>query len=126
MRNLGYKIREFKGKDHYYAIAFGLHDCKKCRTEYKKIVGGIVCLSGRDTSYDTYRTPIVILHSGYDLTLEEKKQKAKRNLVLLQKELEDLKNADEEIKKEQQPYLLYQIGKSYFFDGRLCKRLRLF
>lgn len=114
MRNLGYRIREFKGKDHYYAKAFGLHDCKKCRTEYKKIVGGIVCLSGRDTSYDTYRTPIVILHSGYDLTLEEKKQKAKRNLVLLQKELEDLKNADEEIKKEQQPYLLYQIGKSYF------------
>ena len=65
-------------------------------------------------AYDTYRTSIVISHSGYDLTPEEKKQKAMRNLTLLKKELADLEQADDAVKKEQQPYVLYQIGKSYF------------
>ena len=76
--------------------------------------------------YETYLTGIMITHSGYDLTPEQKKAKARRNITLLQKELEmllreeehtDAKTAREETGGERQkqlPYLYYQLGKSFF------------
>ncbi len=79
--------------------------------------------------YETYLTAITITHSGYDLTPEQKKAKAKRNITLLQKELEMLlceerhsatKIAQEETGDERQkqlPYLYYQLGKSFFMMG---------
>ena len=52
-------------------------------------------------AYDTYQAPVVILHTGYDLTDEERKKKTERNIALLKREPED-------------PYILYQLGKSYY------------
>lgn len=39
--------------------------------------------------YETYQAPVVILHSGYDLTDEERKKKTQRNIALLERELEE-------------------------------------
>lgn len=64
-----------------------------------------------DGEYKTYRAPVVIEHTGYDLTKEERRKKADRNIALLKRELEQLKVEDEQ---EQAPYLLYQLGKSYY------------
>lgn len=76
--------------------------------------------------YETYLTELTITHSGYDLSPEQKKEKAKRNIKLLQKELDVLEQekmsanretaedaaADE--RQKQLPYLYYQLGKSFF------------
>ncbi len=51
-----------------------------------------------------YNAPITILHVGYDGSEEEMEEKSKRNILLLQKELE-IKGAD--------PYIYYQLGQSY-------------
>ena len=40
--------------------------------------------------YETYQAPVVILHTGYDLPENERKQKAERNIKLLQQELQRL------------------------------------
>ena len=77
------------------------------------------------STYDTYRTPVVIGHTGYDLPEEARKKKAQRNLKLLQVELDRLlqekgvSSVEEDIEQskgmgEQIPYILYQIGKSYY------------
>lgn len=67
--------------------------------------------------YDAYRAPVVIVHTGYDLSEADRKKKAERNITLLQQELELLEQeAEEENSKatEQIPYILYQLGKSYY------------
>lgn len=61
--------------------------------------------------YETYLTDVVILHSGYDLPKEKRKQKAERNIHLLLKELAELKENDVQV-----PYLLYQLGKGYYMS----------
>ncbi len=80
------------------------------------------------TEYGTYRTPVVIGHTGYDLSEEERKKKTRRNIALLEQELarlleengvscvwEDLEKCGNEGKRgEQIPYILYQLGKSYY------------
>lgn len=66
----------------------------------------VTTLAG-DGSYDTfYNAPIYITHVGYSGGKDLRKTKALRNLSLLFKELEQTPN---------DPYILYQIGKSYFF-----------
>ncbi len=70
----------------------------------------IVTISGEPRA--TYQTPVVIGHTGYDLSEEDAKRKAERNINMLLKELEVL-----QAQKEQEgdiPYVLYQLGKSYF------------
>lgn len=57
----------------------------------------------------TYRTGIQIDHSGYLLSAEEKQKKAQRNIRLLKKMLTD---------GGEEPYLLYQLGKSYYMAGQ--------
>lgn len=69
----------------------------------------IVSLDGSD--YKTYQTNAAFLHVGYDLPLEERRKKAKRNICLLERELEDLDKDD-----GQRPYIFYQLGKSYFMS----------
>lgn len=93
--------------------------------------------------YDTFEAPVTIIHTGYDLTEKEKKAKAKRNISLLEKELDRLiklfcKNNGLNIceidgielvnhifendsalslilqKDEYLPYILYQLGKGYY------------
>lgn len=93
-----------------------------------------------EKEYLTYKAPVVIGHTGYDLPQAERKKKALRNIHLLEQELKSLgwdanAHADEleqnikhsksqkimptqniaDLKKmEQIPYLLYQLGKSYY------------
>lgn len=54
-----------------------------------------------------YDIPVYLKHRGYDGDLETRRKKAERNINLLLKELED--NGDD-------PYILYQLGKSYYMQ----------
>jgi hypothetical protein len=70
-------------------------------------------------AYETYQAPVVIRHVGYDLSPEKKKEKAMRNISLLEQERERLKKmsadgAQTDIVNERMPYVLYQLGKSYY------------
>lgn len=61
--------------------------------------------------YETYVTPLVIGHTGYDLPEDLRREKAFRNIHLLKEELQFL----EETKNEEKlPYILYQLGKGYY------------
>lgn len=54
----------------------------------------------------SYDIPITVDHVGYHVSKEQAQEKTKRNLQLLFKELE---------KEPQNPYFLFQVGKSYQF-----------
>lgn len=71
------------------------------------------------SEYDTYKAGVEILHSGYDLPEEKKKEKAARNIALLEKEVERLNASQtgENERLEQLPYMLYQLGKSYYMTA---------
>ena len=55
--------------------------------------------------YAMYRTGLKLFHDGYDLSPDELKKKAERNIALLLKETEE---------EPRDPYLYYQLGKSYY------------
>ena len=92
----------------------------------------VMPLHGTEQSYETYETPVVILH---DLPEQQKKEKAKRNIRLLEQELKQLgwdgnagakdggakagtAGTDADARGSGQiPYLLYQLGKSYYMMG---------
>lgn len=57
-----------------------------------------------NTSYERYKLPLTVNHTGYLLTKEAAKEKIKRNRELLIIELRS---------KPNDPYLLYQIGQCY-------------
>lgn len=67
--------------------------------------------------YETYEVPIQIYHDGYAGTAEEKAKKAKRNIELLEKELEE---------KGPDPYLYYQLGSGYYMAGEYEKAVTCF
>ena len=72
--------------------------------QYKgKVHEQIVAIDRKD--YEGYMTSIVIKHSGYLLTEEQRLQKSERNIHLLLKELEE---------QGEDSYVLYQLGKSYY------------
>lgn len=54
---------------------------------------------------NTYIAPVTIRHTGYDGSPEALKEKAMRNISLLLEELNT---------NEKNPYILYQLGKSYY------------
>lgn len=54
-----------------------------------------------------YDIPLHLYHRGYDGDLETRRKKTERNISLLLKELED---------KGDDPYILYQLGKSYYMQ----------
>lgn len=56
---------------------------------------------------NSYHIPLTVRHSGYQGDLEVRKKKTSRNINLLNKALEF--NQDD-------PYLLYQLGKSYYME----------
>ncbi len=86
----------------------------------------VAALDGQ--KYETYHAPVVILHSGYDLTEDERKAKAERNSTLLLQELEQLRcEADRNPRNvEQIPYIIYQLGKSYYMAGDYAKACEYF
>lgn len=83
----------------------------------------IVAREGNE-NYETYQTPVVIEHTGYDLTLEERKEKANRNFTLLIQELKRLEK--EESESKQIPYILYQLGKSCYMAEKYAKACEYF
>lgn len=58
--------------------------------------------------YSTYNIPITMEHFGYEEDEIKRKGKTKRNIELLESELES---------KGNDPYILYQLGKSYYMDN---------
>lgn len=66
----------------------------------------VTSLKGDGSYNEIFEAPIHITHIGYSGGKDLRRTKALRNLSLLLKELE---------KSPDDPYLLYQIGKSYFF-----------
>ncbi len=69
-----------------------------------KIHEQIVALN--DEKYETYVAPVHVDHSGYDGNMHERFKKAERNIGLLKKVLEE---------EGDDPYILYQLGKGYYF-----------
>lgn len=80
-------------------------------------------------AYRMYETPIEIGHTGYDLPEKERREKAKRNISLLELEIKrkleergrtsveedaQIQLADQNKEEGPIPYLLYQLGKSYY------------
>lgn len=59
------------------------------------------------SEYNLIDVPITIGHSGYAGTVSENKEKAQRNIRLLQLDLEEF---------GKDPYVLYQLGKSYYLQ----------
>ena len=66
--------------------------------------------------YSTYIAPVIIGHSGYLLSEEERVKKAERNIRLLEQELSQ--NTD--------PYILSQLGKSYYLIRNYEMAIRYF
>lgn len=62
---------------------------------------------GLDKMGGTYHIPLTVLHSGYEGDIETRKRKTQRNIALLK--LAHEQNPDD-------PYLLYQLGKSYYME----------
>ena len=60
-----------------------------------------------EEAYETYNLPIVINHSGYQNAEIIKKNKTERNIKLLKEELSVV---------GEDPYIFYQLGKSYYMD----------
>lgn len=79
----------------------------KKRFYYKGRIHEQVVPVGKESGYETWLTPIRIRHDGYMGTTEQKLEKAKRNIRLLERELDT----------KEDPYLLYQLGKSYCMAG---------
>ena len=65
----------------------------------------IVSIDG--SKYETYNLPIKFSHSGYSNEEIDRKDKSKRNIEMLLLELKENSN---------DPYLLYQLGKSYYME----------
>ena len=57
------------------------------------------------STIDYYNIPLIVYHSGYEGDLDAKKKKTDRNVELLKVALE---------KNPEEPYIIYQIGKSYY------------
>jgi glycosyltransferase involved in cell wall biosynthesis len=66
--------------------------------------------------YHTYKTPVVINHTGYDLTPAEKLRKSQRNMSLLNQEYQRLQQ-EHDAKVDELAYVLYQMGKSSYLAG---------
>lgn len=87
------------------------------------LIGADAETGGQD--HRTYRTGVVVRHDGYCGSGDELRAKVERNIALLERELEE---------KKEDPYLCYQLGKSYFvakdytaavgaFERSLCQDL---
>ncbi len=60
-----------------------------------------------DLDNRTFNIPITVMHTGYEGDLINRKKKTQRNIALLEKAL---------VQTPKDPYLLYQLGKSYYME----------
>lgn len=74
--------------------------------EYKGIIHEQPAPIGDMATY-YYHIPVEVDHRGYDGDLETRKKKTDRNITILMKQLE---------KEGNDPYVLYQLGKSYYMQ----------
>ena len=72
----------------------------------------LVKISDGSMDNEAVKTGITILHDGYAGTKEEIEEKAERNILLLNRLLTE---------EGENPYILYQIGKSYYMYGEYKK-----
>ncbi len=75
----------------------------------------IVRKDGED--YSTYIVPVVLEHTGYDGDVTFIKEKTSRNIRLLLLDLEEIGD---------DPYVLYQLGKSYYMQADYLKACQFF
>ena len=68
-------------------------------------------------NYNVYDTDLYFIHDGYIGTPEERQTKAERNIIILQKEFEV---------SPDDPYIQYQLGKSYYMIKDYPKALSFF
>jgi len=80
-----------------------------------KIHEQVIALDGKD--YMTYVAPVYVDHIGYDGSIEDRKEKANRNIKMLLEVLEE--DGDD-------PYILYQLGKGYYLDKEYEKATEYF
>lgn len=92
---------------------------RKFCTIYGKIHEQIISNSGE--AVETFLSGIIINHMGYCLNDEERKAKAERNIKLLVNRLDELKTMSEESEEQEIPYILYQLGKSYYMEKEYVK-----
>lgn len=64
-------------------------------------------VSIKDSEGDSYHIPLSVRHSGYEGELAVRKNKTERNIRLLKQAL---------TKNPEDPYILYQLGKSYYME----------
>ena len=92
-------------KVHYEEWINRIFDRRLFRYE-GRIHEQVTSVSGK--GYKTFRTDIHVFHDGYDLSPSEKKEKALRNAGLLIEEIRE---------KGDDPYLIYQLGKTYYVSS---------
>lgn len=92
---------------------------RKFCTIYGKIHEQIISNSGE--AVETFLSGIVINHMGYCLNDDERKVKAERNIKLLVNRLDELKTMSQESEEQEIPYILYQLGKSYYMEKEYVK-----
>ena len=83
----------------------------KAKFEYEGSIHEQLVLKSRK-EYETYNIPISMEHFGYEENEIKRKDKIKRNIELLKAELRE---------KGSDPYILYQLGKSYYMDNKYEK-----
>ena len=83
--------------------------------EYEGIVHEQI-VSKNKTNFETYEAPVEYIHVGYDGSPEVLEAKTKRNIELLLQELS----------KKEDPYILYQLGKSFYMQGDYSEALSYF
>lgn len=64
-------------------------------------------ISQNKVEYDTYNIPVVAEHNGYENDEIKRKDKVNRNIKLLKEELDE---------NQEDPYIVYQLGKSYYMN----------
>ena len=142
-------VYKYGGGHENYGMVSRIFSRKKFHYE-GRIHEQVVALDGGE-DYETYQAPVTILHSGYDLPEKERKKKARRNIELLDQELQGLtqsvlgetgqkdcltkiadcmKANDSFAVKFQEdtriPYVLYQLGKSYYMAAEYTKACAYF
>ena len=92
---------------------------RKFCTIYGKIHEQIISNSGE--AVETFLSGIIINHMGYCLDDDERKVKAERNIKLLVNRLDEIRMSCEKSHEQEIPYILYQLGKSYYMEKEYTK-----
>lgn len=101
------RINEYKRGEEYYSGRERVSRLfLKSDFKYEGIIHEQIVHRGR-LENTFYNIPIEMRHSGYEGDIKVRKKKTERNIELLKKQLET--NGED-------PYVLYQLGKSYYMN----------